>query len=348
MDALRSLSASIERELNDLHAADGVPPVDLVRTGDAASEFDLVVSLPGVRCHDLLAVVPRALDRMPAEAFLAWWERRDQNVGAVAVAVSEAGRWRIVRVRLQGASGASPGPRRLLPRRRGRKRSGSAPGFVVAVYGVDGSGKGTVVRSLVQTLAPAFTGVEQWHLLQWQQPGVEYAPVTDPHGQPPRSVVSSAIKVVWYLAYAWIARTPRVMAARRKGRFVVIDRDMADPWLDPRRYRIRLPDRAVALLERFGPKPDRALVLDADVSDVMARTGELRPELAAPLLRRYRAFAASSDATVKVDARPPAKEVGFAACRLVLAHLDARARAHLGATPGPAQPWRGTKNASTR
>jgi hypothetical protein len=132
-------------------------------------------------------------------------------------------------------------------------RSGSggraSGGFVVAVYAPDGAGKTTLVRALAERLEQEFSGVTYWHLLEHQPPGYMSVPVVEPHGQPSRSSLASSAKVVYYLGRAWLHRWPRVWrGARRAGRLVIIDRDLADPAIDPDRYRMRGPQWLLDLI----------------------------------------------------------------------------------------------------
>jgi thymidylate kinase len=203
--------------------------------------------------------------------------------------------------------------------------------MVVAVYGVDGSGKSTVIDGLAQRLGPAFRGVDRWHLLERQRPGVVAAPVTDPHGRPPRSAVASAAKAVWYLALAWLIRAPAVARSVRRGHLVVLDRDVADVWLDPRRYRLGGPRWIAALVAAAAPRPTIALVLNADTDTIAARSREVDMKDLPALLERYRSFASDRHWVELIDsANPPATVVATASRAVLAARVPAVERAPAG------------------
>lgn len=208
------------------------------------------------------------------------------------------------------------------------------PGLVVAVYGTDGSGKGTLIAGLHGRLREAFSGVLHVHLFELQNPEDPAEPYPEPHGASPRSPATSVVKVFWYLARAWIGRSPRLRRARQRGNLVLLDRDVPDARLDPVRYRIAAPRPVLDLLEQWAPRPDVGLLLDAPEEVIAARTDEVTVERLAMLRQTYRAFAARSPWVRTLDASRPANEVLEAAVAVV---LDAVRRTSC-ATAVPATP----------
>lgn len=200
-----------------------------------------------------------------------------------------------------------------------RKRSGtnSKRGMVVSVYGVDGSGKSSVIEGLSRSLGSYFHGVERWHLLKHQRPDVQPLPLPDPHGLPPRSLLQSAVKVGWYLALAWLVRTPAIRRAVRRGRLVLIDRDLADVSLDPIRYRMGGPAFFTRMIAVASPRPDVAIVLCADPATIASRSQELDYRELVDLTKVYREFAARHTWTAPVNASEPLNQVIESASRLV-------------------------------
>ncbi len=131
-------------------------------------------------------------------------------------------------------------------------------GLIIALAGIDGSGKTTLARKLAATFEQAGVPVERRHL---------YA---------------------WYVNLAW---TPLVMlAARRKPRVLILDRGIYDnlakwevsaPILKP------LLRGLVWCLRRMYPRPDIALHLRADWTQTAARRPEMLRDRYLRLTRAY-------------------------------------------------------------
>lgn len=338
-----SVAVTTERAaaLGDLAAILGSDPASVV---DGASherleaarwrgEPDLSLAPPANGSPSIPALAS-ALRRAAWPAHVVRTVRRPDGRTQLAVAVAPADAWHVFRVAVasDGDGGATTAGRPWSGALRSGTGAGGASrppraggeGLVLAIYGVDGSGKSTVLQGLERAVGPAFEGVERWHLFAHQAPGHLPVPVTDPHGRTPRSLPASLAKVGLYLAVAWLRRGPRVRAARGAGKLVILDRDVADPWLDPVRYRLGAPRPLVSLIPRLAPRPDLALVLDADASDVEARSDELERATLERLLDRYRRFGRTTPWARPVDARPPAAVMQFEAARSVFQYLESR------------------------
>jgi thymidylate kinase len=203
------------------------------------------------------------------------------------------------------------------------------------VYAPDGVGKSTLIDALRAELAPHYAGIRNWHFLTEQDPDAVPIAVVDPHGQAPRSTVASIAKVFYYLLRAWLHRGPRIAAARRAGHLVILDRDVPDAMVDPRRYRMQRAGRWLRLLGRWAPRPHLAIVLEADVEVVLARSRELDARALEDLRTRYRAFADERRWVVVVDANQNADAVARAAIEAVRARLEVAPEGpgSLGAAP---------------
>lgn len=192
---------------------------------------------------------------------------------------------------------------------------------VITVYAPDGVGKSTLIDALIAEFEPHYTGIQSWHFLTERDPNVVPAVVVDPHGQSPRSGAASVAKVFYYLLRAWLHRGPRIAAARRAGHLVIIDRDVPDVMIDPTRYRMQRAGPWSRLLGLWAPRPQLAIVLDADVEVVLARSRELDERALETLRARYRAFADERSWAVIVDANQTAETVARAAIEAVRVRL---------------------------
>jgi len=204
-------------------------------------------------------------------------------------------------------------------------------GLFVAVLGPDGAGKSTLAAGLAASTGGAFRRHRLFHLrptlLGKSQSA---APVTDPHGQPPRSNLTSTLKLAAYvLDYAlgyWMVIRP---LAARSG-FVVFDRYYQDLLVDPRRFRYSGPAWLVRLLGQFVPQPDLVLLLDAPSAVTLSRKCEVEPAEAERQRRSYLSLVKEISAAHIVDAAQDAPHVICQATRIVVRHLAARFRTRHG------------------
>jgi len=137
-------------------------------------------------------------------------------------------------------------------------------GLHVAFLGPDGSGKSSVIDSIIPDLAPAFRKTTYIHL----RPGVgrkssHSRPVIDPHGQPPRSWLASVVKVAYlcldYVVGWWLYVWPKTV----RSTLVVFDRYYHDLLIDPLRYRYGGPMWMARWISKLIPSPDLWILLDA-------------------------------------------------------------------------------------
>ena len=149
------------------------------------------------------------------------------------------------------------------------------------MLGPDGVGKSTVVGRLTEAFGPCFRRQRIFHwrpmvIAPQKETGM---PVTDPHDEPPRGVLSSiaalfAIFLDYTLGFAFVLRP----FLARSG-LIVFDRYYHDLLVDPIRYRYGGPMWLAKLLARFIPPPDLLfLVLDAGDEVILSRKHEVPPE----------------------------------------------------------------------
>ena len=204
-------------------------------------------------------------------------------------------------------------------------------GLFVAVLGPDGAGKSTLATGLMDSTRGAFRRYRVFHLRPMLVGKSKSAgPVTDPHGQPPRSYLVSTLKLAAYvLDYAagyWMVIRP---LAARSG-LVVFDRYYQDLLTDPRRFRYSGPVWLVRVLGRIVPSPDLVLLLDAPPAVTLSRKREVEPAEAERQRRSYLSLVKGIPAANIVDAAQDASQVSDQATRIVAGHLASRFRIQHG------------------
>jgi hypothetical protein len=165
-------------------------------------------------------------------------------------------------------------------------------GFVL-IAGPDGAGKSTVVDAIVSRAAAAGLTVSHAHY----RPGLiagrpaDAGPVTDPHGETPRSSLASAGKLLVTFCDHLLGGHSQWRAQRRVG-LLLLERGWFDMVVDPRRY--RLPHhltRVVRLLGGLLPRPDLVLLLTGDSAQLHARKPEIGVAEVDRQVRRWREIA---------------------------------------------------------
>ncbi|MCA9872825.1 MAG: hypothetical protein KC441_04205 [Anaerolineales bacterium] len=181
----------------------------------------------------------------------------------------------------------------------------------VALLGLDGSGKSSVIEKLEETTV--FEGVFVLH----RRPQLVYhTAVASQPGQiehyqkPPHNAWRSAVKLaaMWldWLAGYWLTIYPR----RVRGVLVVADRhSLLDLQADPLRYRYGGSPGWVRLATRLLPMPDAVLLLDAPTAVLQARKQELTAEKAAELRHNYLRLVQKYDRSYVIDASRPLSQV---------------------------------------
>ncbi len=138
---------------------------------------------------------------------------------------------------------------------------------VLLLAGPDGTGKSSVATRLQEEVGVA----RREHYRPF--PPRESSAAVAPHGEQPRSTVSSILKLAWL----WVEQWQAVGRRRRcKAPLVIIERGFWDQAVDPERY--RLPVVAVPLVRVLGtllPRADLAVLLSGPAELVHHRKPEL-------------------------------------------------------------------------
>lgn len=152
----------------------------------------------------------------------------------------------------------------------------------IAFLGADGSGKSTIIDAVTAHLEQEKIEVAYHH---WRPVlgGVksEGSPVSDPHAQPARGMISSWIRVMALTGIWWRCYFKQLVELRKNGKFIIFDRFYADLLVDSRRYRYGGGKAFAAFFFKFMPKPSLVILLDADAEVLFAR----KPEVALDPLR---------------------------------------------------------------
>lgn len=204
-------------------------------------------------------------------------------------------------------------------------------GLTIALLGPDGSGKSTIMERISEELAKAFRRVQRQHL----RPRVlgrarSQGPVTDPYGKPPRGLVGSLLKLLFFWADFVIGAATWVFPRRVGSTLIIFDRYFHDLLADPARYRYGAPLSVARALARIVPEPDLLFVLDAPAEILQSRKREVSPIESARQRQRYRKLAAAHPPAIVIDAARPLDQVVADVLSHILLFMEARTAGRLG------------------
>ena len=201
------------------------------------------------------------------------------------------------------------------------------PGLWIAVFGPDGAGKSAAIQQLTQDLSLCFRDIGRFHFRpMFRRRWEDSSPVTDPHGKPPRGILLSILKLLYWLADYWYGYVTVIRPALADANLILFDRYYHDVLVDPVRY--RLPVSALWLAKCWAgliPQPDFCILLDVPAEVLQHRKPEVaRQESHRQRFAYLRMFQSMPNAFI-VDADCPLDELTKQLKSVVLAALANRA-----------------------
>ncbi len=162
------------------------------------------------------------------------------------------------------------------------------PGICIAVIGPDGSGKSTLIEATIRELSPYFGSILTHHwrpsilpdlgvLLGRRDKRSLGESVADPHAMPAHAFLIGTLSLLYYLSDYWFGYLTRVWRPLSKNHLVIFDRYACDMWLDPKRFRISLPEWFLKYAVWLTPQPDLYILLTGDPELIHARKPETSP-----------------------------------------------------------------------
>jgi thymidylate kinase len=182
----------------------------------------------------------------------------------------------------------------------------------LAFLGCDGSGKSAVIAGVSERLYAQGVSVTRghWRPVATRMESSDGAAVTadDPHGQVPRGVISSVLKMGWLWLNWWLGWWKFLHKASSEG-VVLFDRYHADLLVDPRRYRYGGPMWLARMASRLMPQPDVVFFLDAEPEVLLTRKQEVGRDALAAAREKYLDLCAGHRMFHIIDASQPLDDV---------------------------------------
>jgi thymidylate kinase len=187
---------------------------------------------------------------------------------------------------------------------------------LIAFLGCDGSGKSAVLQQVEARFQAA--GVEvscgHWRPVAFsaENPNGAAQTADDPHGQVPRGMLASVLKLGWLWLNWWIGWWVgwwKQHRGKSAAGLVLFDRYHGDLLVDPKRYRYGGPMGVARLASRWMPQPDRVFFLDAAPDVLLSRKQEVSKEALEKSRGAYLLLAASHPRFRVIDASKPLDQV---------------------------------------
>lgn len=160
----------------------------------------------------------------------------------------------------------------------------SRTGRSVILVGLDGAGKTTYARQLCSEIFHRESGpaVHYFHwlpslgnIVEFPWPHRKDVPRKRPPKRHALATAGSMVRLVKNIALANLAWYWRIQPLVRKGHLVILDRFLYNYWLDPDSVRFTAPSHWLEWFQKFLPKADVLVILQADAETLRARKQEL-------------------------------------------------------------------------
>jgi thymidylate kinase len=198
----------------------------------------------------------------------------------------------------------------------------------VVLLGIDGSGKSTVQKYLVNNFSlPFFAGIKTiYRRVDILGRPLKKGPggdVINHYAEPPygqiKSVIKLGIRALDWLAGYWL----HWARYRAKGYLLLMDRHyFLDMAVAPVRFRYGGPPLLPRLLAKYLPGPNLFIFLDAPVEILQARKKEVTPEEGTRQRELYLELMLSLPYGYVVDASQPVEQVVSEITRIIIDHIQ--------------------------
>lgn len=171
-------------------------------------------------------------------------------------------------------------------------------GYCIALLGPDGCGKTTLSDAFLKDIGPSFRGVKRYHLRPYafeNKDGFGGFQVTNPHGRPPRSFLSSLLKLGLFFIDYTFGYLITAQKYKANSYLVVFDRYYYDVIIDPVRYRFGASLWIAKLVGKLIIKPDLFIILTGDSESIWVRKQEVSLEETDRQIKAYEQFAKEAE-----------------------------------------------------
>jgi thymidylate kinase len=162
----------------------------------------------------------------------------------------------------------------------------------IAFLGSDGSGKSTIIDTLLASDELNYNKTEYFHLKPIIKKSSSETVVEDPHEKPVYSSLKSYTKLLFFIYQYNRGWMKNISPLKSKNTLVIFDRYYDDLLVDYRRYRYGGSMSIAKFARKFIPKPELYFILVTDAEIIFKRKQEVE---FSELERQIKAYSALAD-----------------------------------------------------
>lgn len=173
--------------------------------------------------------------------------------------------------------------------------------IVIAVIGVDGSGKSSLIKQLNKSLKKNYVKIKNLHLRPYLLLTDKRTIINKPHNK--KKLLSRIESFIMIIMWLFIYHIFFFINLRKKNQLITFDRYANDLLVDNIRYQYNLSKKITQFILNFFPEPNLWIVLKAPIQTIEKRKKELPTKELKRQMKEYLSFVKKKDNIIVVNTK---------------------------------------------